>query len=102
MPPRLGRSAHFEAPKNLHGPLPFAIGNVFARELAPPDGAVTALGVFRDRMRASVPPPVRRIAWYRLARRPQPLDGRNDLILLASGQTKRVLAACLSSGTGER
>ena len=59
---------------------------MFARELATPDGAVTALGVFRDRMRRSVPPLVRRIARNGLAGRPQLLDGRDDLVLLAGNR----------------
>jgi hypothetical protein len=34
-------------------------------------------------MRASVSPLVQRIAWHDLTRCPQPLDGRDDMVLLA-------------------
>ena len=77
-------------------PLPFAVGNMFARELATPDGAVAALGVFRDRMRGSVPPLVWRIAGNGLAGRSQLLDGRNDLVLLAGNRRFRDTLALVS------
>jgi hypothetical protein len=71
----------------VNKPLPFAVRDMLARELAAPDGAVAALGVFRDRMRRSVPSLVRRIA------RTASPDSRSLLMAAMTLFSSRVIAA---------
>jgi hypothetical protein len=63
--------------------LPVAVGDVFSRELATPQGAVTALGILGHWMQTSVPPLVRRITRNMFTGSAKPLDLRDDSRLLA-------------------